>query len=124
MSERSTSANFHTKEVTVSTRVSINDSLAIVERAKAAGITKSEFVRQAALTGSVLPPATVPSINREQWLALAKVGANLNQLAAHLNSGGISGDGVAEVLDVTRRLLAEVRAALLGAEGGRDDLPN
>lgn len=113
-----------TREVTISTRVTINDSVEIVRMAKEAGVSKSEFVRQAALTGKVVPPSVVPEINQEHWLALARMGANLNQLAVHLNSGGIVDDSVRELLDEIRQLLAEVRATLIDAEGGQHGLPH
>lgn len=44
-----------------------------------------EFLRRAATAN--LPP-TIPEINREAWVQLAKAASNLNQIAAKLNRGG------------------------------------
>ena len=111
-------ANTFAKQVTVSTRVTISDSLQLARRAKEAGLSKSAFVRQAALTGTIQPQAEIHQINEQHWQALAGMGANLNQLAAHLNAGGYSADGQPGLLEECRRLLADVRASLIGAEGG------
>ena len=116
-------ANAFTKEVIISTRFTVLESMEIVRRARAASVSKCDFVRQASLNGKVLPPPVIPEINKDHWLALARLGANLNQLAAHLNSGGIVDDSVGRLLAEIRQLLADVRALLIGAEGGPHGLP-
>lgn len=51
-------------------------------KAKAAGITPSAFVRQAALNQL---PAKIPEPNHEAWIKLGPALANLNQIARKLN---------------------------------------
>lgn len=77
---------------------------------KDTALSRSSYMRVAAL-GS--PPRIIPSINREQWVALSRVGSNLNQLAAAANRGILQKealDSVKEAVD----LLHDVRAQLVG----------
>lgn len=66
-------------------------------------------------------PFQIPEVNRQSWVELARSASNLNQLAHHLNTNGLSSDDVAEV----RQLLADFRANLLGVNflnsGGCDE---
>ncbi len=55
------------------------------------------------------PPASIPQLNAEAWVELARASANLNQLARHLNSGG------AADAETIRLQLEEFRSALIGA---------
>ena len=55
-------------------------------------------------------PAIPPAINRRQWQELARVGANLNQLAKRCNQG------IELDIDEARQVLAEVREALIVAK--------
>jgi len=71
------------------------------------GVSRGEFIRLAALAR---PPRTVPELNRIAWQELARVGANLNQLARRANSEGDFDDMAAVAEQV-----AELRVALIGA---------
>ena len=68
------------------------------------GVTPAQWLRQAALVRR-LPPAPVPAVNREQYVELARLSANLNQLAWHANRG----EGVIVDMNLLRRLGTEVR---------------
>lgn len=69
---------------------------------------RGEWLRIAAL--DQLPPS-IPAINRDAWLELARAAANLNQLAKHINQRG-DADPVRIGVE-----LGAFRRALLGAAG-------
>jgi hypothetical protein len=104
------------KNVTLSTKIGLDDAAALKERARLAGVTVSTFLREAALTGQVQPHTPIPQINQEQWADLARVGGNLNQVATHLHGGGPVDARVAATIDECRAVLSTVRAAILGLE--------
>jgi len=86
------------------------------ERARALGITVAQLLREAAL-GRPLPRRHQPDpIASDQWVELGRLAANLNQLQRAINRGqadGVSGDEI----EALRRLLHEVRQALVGRVG-------
>lgn len=85
--------------------VRLNDEeLAQLDRQRGA-MARGEWLRCAAL--DKLPPV-VPEPNQQKWAELARHGANLNQIARHLNAGG--GADAAEI----RVALDDYRVALLG----------
>jgi len=69
-------------------------------------MARGEYLRAAAV--GRLPPV-VPELNVQAWAELARVGANLNQVARSLNSGE------AVEIEVVQRLLADLRVRLVGA---------
>lgn len=87
------------------------EELALIDQRRGT-LARATYVRKAALKH--LPPQ-IPAINREAWTELARVGANLNQLSKVHNQGG--------ELDPVElnRVLADVRAALLGVQFGGED---
>ncbi|HEY8746018.1 MAG TPA: plasmid mobilization relaxosome protein MobC, partial [Chloroflexota bacterium] len=86
-----------------------------------AGRTKtpavSAYIRQAALGRA--PGQAIPTVNREAYRELAGLAANLNQVARHLNQGGIvtAGPGqqfsrdLAELTELVRRLRLDLTLA-------------
>jgi len=103
---------------TISVRVHAGEYATLDARRDAAGIKEmGAYVRQAVLAQRP-PPAVVPAVNREAWVALARTASNLNQLAAHLNAGHLPGAPHPMCLsDLLVTLTEEVRAlrlALLG----------
>jgi hypothetical protein len=55
-----------------------------------------------------------------QWQQLARVSANLNQLAAAINSARLSGAALPD-LDAIRAVLVDLRNGLIGARNARED---
>lgn len=108
--------------------VSAAERAAITERAAHMGMTPATWLRTAALERR-LPSAQkppVPAVNREQYAELARLAANLNQLAHVANerkrglfSGGVKVD--TELLEQVRAELVRLRLSLLGVDGGGDD---
>ncbi len=105
------------RAATIGVRVSLLELLALQDKAAQMGMTPAQWLRKAALDRR-LPPAPVPAINREQYAELARLSANVNQLARHANHGEI----VRVDADLLLRLGTEVRQlrlALIGAGGTR-----
>ena len=105
------------RDVTIGVRVSPSEYVALKVKAEALSVTPAQWLRQAALSRR-LPSPLVPAINREEYANLARLAANLNQLAKAANEGRnvVVNDGLMQ------RLTAEVnrlRLSLLGA-GGRE----
>lgn len=105
------------RDVTIGVRVAPSEYVALKAKAEAMSVTPAQWLRQAALSRR-LPSPPVPAINREEYANLARLAANLNQLAKAGNEGRnvVVNDGLME------RLTAEVnrlRLGLLGA-GGRE----
>lgn len=69
---------------------------------------RGEYLRAAAFETL---PTPIPEINRQAWAELARVGANLNQVAKQLNEGSRLADLAGDAVEVLR----ELRLALIGA---------
>jgi hypothetical protein len=107
------------RTITIGVRVSTGEYAALRERAAALHMTPSEWLRTAALSRR-LPPPPVAAINRAQYVELARLAANLNQLTRLANEGQrvtIANGLLAQLLSETQRL----RLSLLGVQGERDD---
>lgn len=101
--------------IAIGVRVTPAEYQQLEEKAEAAGLKPGRFAVAAALGLEITPP--VPACNRHLYADLARVGANLNQISARLNSFSKLNDSdlVAALGDLSR-LLAEVRRQLLGVK--------
>ena len=100
----------------VNARLSSAELATLTAKAEQMGMTPAQWLREAALSRR-LPSPPVPAINREQYAELARLSANLNQLAHGANIG----QNVAVNDALLQRLAGEVsrlRLALLGVGGG------
>jgi hypothetical protein len=88
--------------------------------AKRGRLARGEWLRAAALHH--LPPSPPDPIALDQWQRLARVGANLNQMAAAINSARLSGAMLPDVGDI-RAVLVELRSALIQARNRPEDAP-
>jgi len=100
---------------TIGVRVSADEYAALRAKAEQMGMTPAQWLREAALSRR-LPAPPVPPINREQYAELARLSANLNQLAKLANAGQpvTVADGLLERLSGEAKRL---RLALIGAGG-------
>ena len=106
------------RDVTIGVRVAPAEYVALKDKAEQMSMTPAQWLREAALTRR-LPSPPVPAINREQYAELARLAANLNQLARAVNEGRavtVNDDLMACLTTEVKRL----RLALLGM-GGSDD---
>ena len=94
----------------VNTRLSDEEISLLDSLRKETSLSRSSYMRAAALG---TPPRVIPSINREQWVALSRVGSNLNQIAVAVNSGSFPA-GVLISIDEAKALLRDVRDMLVG----------
>ncbi len=94
----------------------LDEYAALRAKAEQMGMTPAQWLREAALSRR-LPSPPVPAANRQQYAELARLSANLNQLAHGANIG----QNVAVNDALLQRLAGEVsrlRLALLGVGGG------
>lgn len=80
-------------------------------KASQVGLGLSAFIREVALGK---PIKALPTINAECWGELARVAANLNQIAHHLNEGrahGVDSSVIAELLEQVQALRRELVGA-------------
>jgi len=105
------------KTRTLGVRFTETEAALVSQKAKAAGLRPSTFIRQAALGRRISPPA--PEINREAWAALGKLAGNLNQILHHLNSGFATGLD-SNLIFKLRREVQTLRADLLGGKNESD----
>ena len=99
---------------TIGVRVTPAELEQLRGRAADMGMTPAALLREAALSRR-MPSPPVPAINRDEYASLARLAANLNQLAHAANSG----QAVAVDAELLRNLTGEVarlRLALLGVE--------
>lgn len=104
------------RECELRTRIDVylaaDERTEITRRAAEAHLPVSAFIRRAAMGQRV---STVPAGNATRWASLARLSANLNQIARHLNCGRVGGIDAGTV----ETLLGEVRALrieLMGAD--------
>ena len=74
-------------------RLSKEDAAGIRARADKAGLTVSEYVRKACLNKQVKEVSLeLLAVLKDCSASMGKLGANMNQIARHLNSGGYPQD--------------------------------
>ena len=81
-------------------------------------LARGEWLRAAALHH--LPPAPLGPVAAAQWQELARVGANLNQVAAAINSARLAGATLPDPADI-RAVLMDLRNGLIGARTAREE---
>lgn len=74
-------------------------------------ITRGEWLRRAALGK---PPRMIPELNRQAWVELARLTANLNQLARAVNEG--KRDLPQVDFESLRELTQQLRLELIGGK--------
>jgi hypothetical protein len=105
--------------LTIGVRVSPAEHEALCAKAAAMQMRPAQWLREAALSRR-LPSPPVAAINREQYAELARLSANLNQLARLSNEGGrvTVADALLKGMTVEAKRL---RLALLGIREVGDD---
>ena len=93
------------REQWIKARVSPAEHADILVRAAGAGLSSSEFLRRAALSGEVVVQQDAASGDFETIDQLRRIGVNLNQLARVANRTGYMPDGLEEALAKVDRLL-------------------
>jgi hypothetical protein len=89
----------------IAVRLTINEHIALRERARTAGLTMAEFLRRRCFDVPVVPPKA--TADARMLTELNRIGVNLNQLTKRVNAG--DGRDLDGRLDAAAR---EVRAAV------------
>lgn len=89
-------------------------------KANAAGMKLSQYIRHCVERRSLTPP--IPSINKQSYLELSKIGVNLNQVVAAFNHAKKNNQPIPRLNDFIRETkkvistLREMQSQLLGLE--------
>lgn len=102
----------------VSVRLNGAEWASICRKADAAGVTPTAWMRRAALSRAPLR-SVVPAVNREAYAELARLAANLNQLARAAHDGRVSLSPT--LFELLRKEVQQLRLELLGAHHDRQD---
>ena len=94
-----------------------NERAVLEVKARAACLPMSTFLRRVALKKKIEQPPK--EISRKQYAELARVGSNLNQIAAAINAGKADGIDV----DVIHELATQVRLLRMQLIGVTGDEP-
>ena len=94
-----------------------NERAVLEVKARAACLPMSTFLRRVALKKKIEQPPK--EISRKQYAELARVGSNLNQIAAAINAGKAGGIDV----DVIHELATQVRLLRMQLIGVTGDEP-
>ena len=106
------------RTATIGVRVSPAEYSALRIKADTMAMTPAQWLREAALTRR-LPSPPVAAINREQYVELGRLAANLNQLTRLANEG----DRVVVASALLAKIQGEVsslRLSLIGITGGSE----
>ena len=104
------------KTSTIGVRVSPAEFETLRAKAQQLNMTPAQWLREAALTRR-LPSPPVPAVNIEKYAELARLAANLNQLAKQANTGhSVSVDN--KLLETVTAEVQQLRKALLGIDLG------
>ena len=86
------------KETQIHLRISERDAALMRERAQAAGLGLSAYVRRCALSGGAPAPAADARELRPIYTELRRCGNNINQIARTVNARGFaSGEDIAAI---------------------------
>ena len=102
----------------VSVRLNGFEWASICRKADAAGVTPTAWMRRASLSREPLR-AVVPAVNRDAYAELARLAANLNQLARAAHEGRVSLSP--SLFDLLREIVQALRLEMLGANRDSQD---
>jgi len=103
----------------VSVRLNASEMSALDCQRAPVRMARGEYLRCAALHR--LPP-TIPSLNREAWVSLARAAGNLNAITRRLHEAAHALDATAPPIDEISQVLADFRLSLLNAAGIKDEI--
>ena len=101
------------RTATIGVRVSPAEYDRLKAKASAMGMTPAQWLRAAALERQ-LPPPPAPALNVETYRELARIGVNLNQVAARINAGQAAAEIPRDIAAGLVRLLQTIQRQVLG----------
>ena len=102
----------------VSVRLNAAELIGLDHQRAPAQMQRGEYLRCAALHR--LPP-TIPPLNREAWVSLARAAGNLNAITRRLHEAAHTLDALAPPIDEISQVLADFRLTLVCAAGIEDE---
>ena len=108
-------SNENKRSATLHVRFSNLEYQALRSKSESVGLLPSQYLRHAALSKR-MPPPPPTLVNIEKYRELARLSANLNQLAHHANAGGQVHVND-RLLEETIRHVNSLRLTLLGEQG-------
>lgn len=113
-----TNAHTEARGAIVRVRLTEAEHVALAEVARDMGLSLSSFARRV-LLDRPLPPRrpirAIPEINQHACVELARIGANINQLAEDANAGRFpERKAIVSALELLARAIAEVKTELIG----------
>ena len=94
------------RDVTLTIRVTKEERNAIIAKALAAGLNVTDYILSANEQAIISPPPDLSPLLRE----LKRIGTNINQIAAKVNSGVAYVPGLEDVAAQQAALVAQLRA--------------
>ena len=94
------------RDVTLTIRVTKEERNAIIAKALAAGLNVTDYILAANAGAIISPPPDLSPLLRE----LKRIGTNINQIAAKVNSGVAYVPGLEDVAAQQAALIAQLRA--------------
>ena len=94
------------RNVTLTIRVTKEERNAIIAKALAAGLNVTDYILSANAGAIISPPPDLSPLLRE----LKRIGTNINQIAAEVNSGVAYVPGLEDVAAQQAALIAQLRA--------------
>lgn len=107
------------KETQIHLRISERDAALMRERAQAAGLGLSAYIRWCALSGCAPAPAADARELRPIYAELRRCGNNINQVARAFNTYGIGGAPAADVARAVAELERAAEAVAAALEAAR-----
>lgn len=104
--------------LTLNVRFNKQEKQILIEKARVAGITATEWARFCALETDPPERRIIPELNREAWLELSRLSSLLNAEASSV--GANKNVELNELLTTLQQLLADVRNRLIGNERKRE----
>jgi len=99
----------------ISSRLSDEEFEIFNQLCKETGLEGGVYIRYVVLGNEYKLPARVPEINREAWLKLSKLSANLNQYQKAINKGTATSYPPGKLEEV-REAVEQLRAELIADE--------
>ena len=94
------------RDVTLTIRVTKEERNAIIAKALSAGLNVTDYILSANEQAVISPPPDLSPLLRE----LKRIGTNINQIAAKVNSGVSYAPGLEDVAAQQAALIAQLRA--------------
>lgn len=107
------------KAIRMNVRVTVKDYLIIAENAETLGVTIPDFIRMKT-TGRVLPRKRITPEDRKLFVALGRIGNNVNQLTKKVHLGMGNAPLLIEKLSEVKDTLDALKANIVNRDSQAD----